>query len=70
MRHLTDRAYLPVPDHPRADMLNVEALPQEVQDALKVCREYEAEGAYNPTLVADSVRAWFRYQMRSRMEPE
>lgn len=51
-------------------MLNVEALPQEVQDALKVCREYEAEGAYNATLVADPVRAWFRYQMRSHMEPE
>jgi hypothetical protein len=60
-RHEYDRAYLPIPDAPQGSMLDIAQLPSEVQDALRVCREYEAEGAYNATLIAPAVRAWFRY---------
>lgn len=63
-RHEYDRSYLPIPDAPQASMLDITQLPREVQDALRVCREYEAEGAYNATLIAQAVRAWFRHEDR------
>lgn len=63
-RHEYDRAYLPIPDAPQGSMLDVAQLPQEVQDALRVCREYEAEGAYNATLIVQAARAWFGHEDR------
>lgn len=65
-RHTYDRNYVPVPDAPEASMLDVSRLPEEVQHGLRAAREHEAQGAVWPTLLADPVRAWFRYQERSR----
>lgn len=64
-RHEYDRHYIQIPDVPQGSMLDVDALPPEVVAALRVCREYEAEGAYNATLLADPVRAWFRHGDRA-----
>lgn len=38
-----------------------DALPVEVQAALKVLRLYEEEGAYNPTLITNPWRVFFRH---------
>jgi hypothetical protein len=37
-----------------------EYVPEDVRQALRVVREHEAEGAYNPTMLADQVRGFFR----------
>lgn len=63
-RHTYDSAYAPIPDSSRGSMLDVARLPNEVQDALSVVRDYEAQGAIYPTLLADPVRAWFRWRER------
>lgn len=69
-RHEWDHNYLPVPDAPLASMLDVDALPDDVRAALLVCREFEAQGAVWPTLLADAPRAWFRYQDRAALNEE
>lgn len=62
--HHYDSAYVPIPDAPELSMIDMAQLPQEVQDALRVVREYEAQGAAWPALLARPVRAWFRHEDR------
>lgn len=63
-RHEYDRAYAPIPDAPQGSMIDVPKLPADIRVALRTVREYEAQGAAWPTLLADPVRAWFRFEDR------
>lgn len=65
-RHEYDSDYIAIPDGHGSSMLNVDALPDDVQAALTVCREFEAQGAVWPALITDEARAWFRHQDRTR----
>lgn len=60
-RHQYDRAYAAIPDAPQGSMLDVARLPVEVRSALRVCRDYEAQGAVWPALLSNEARAWFRW---------
>jgi hypothetical protein len=64
-RHEYDKHYIPIPDAPQASMIDMDKLPINVQWALRMVREYEAQGAAWPSLLADPVRAWFRAEARA-----
>lgn len=64
-RHEYDRNYVPIPDAPQGSMVNLDRLPADVIWALRKVRGYEAETAVNASLLADPVRAWFRYEERA-----
>lgn len=63
-KHEYDKNYTAIPDQPESSMIDMSKLPQEIQLALHVLREYEAQGAVWPALITDECRAWFRYQER------
>jgi DNA polymerase III alpha subunit len=66
-RHTYDKNYVPIPDaQPGSEgsMINFDVLPPEVQEALRVARDHERNGAVYPSLVTDEVRAYFHYQDR------
>lgn len=64
-KHSYDRDYLPIPDAPNSSMLAVGKLPDDVQRALGVLRDFELQGAAWPSLMTTSARAWFRYYERA-----
>lgn len=47
-------------DHVQGFAREWDRLPPEVKAALIICRAHEEEGAYNPTLLHNHVRGFFR----------